>query len=210
MGSGLTIYVLAAGTVMWESVDSCRSCTDDVVVCDMGMTPTSRAMVDDYVDAKSGVSVVHYGTTGGVCLNLNRDTWNMMVFGNEVIHEDSCHFIWEIADSHNEIEAVFFRIALFNPSMCSVPGEREDLRMFSPETSRHTCFDGESFSSICPRNNVVPADICPNPIWKFSFKPFKIDASVTPEVSKSLPKSTRRFLFRSFYSTPCVQRRTTA
>jgi hypothetical protein len=190
---------------MWESVDSCRTCSTSVVVCDIGMDDASMGMLFDYDRLKGGLTFTHFSSVDEACMNLPDDGWNLIIFGNEVLHEDSCHFLWDIAHRHDEFDAVAAPIATLFPGDEPRIKISEDIRMFSGRVSRSVRRVGGMFcASVCGRDpSIAPAGLNPNPIWRLAFGENGGFPAPNDFVSR-MPRSARRLAERSNYSMPYI------
>lgn len=209
MGSKLTSYIIGNENFMWESVDSCRSFCDEVIICNLSMSDESLDVMMRYSKDKGKVSIVNFDTIEDVLMNIRINEWSFVSFGNEIMHDDAVHYLWDISRRHDEFDTVGVKMLY---AFIREDGwrfvESSSLRMFNRKTPHFLKNKGGHIYLDENKNwNMPPLELCPKPLWKFLFNS-KDDSCLCNKVSSEylnlMPKITRRLFGRLTYSNPYI------
>jgi hypothetical protein len=202
LGLELTAFILCGKDFMWESIDSCRSFCDKVVVCDLGVNENVQTVCGEYQRLKGGIQIYHYDSIHEVCFNLPRNGWNFILYGNEVIHEDSYHYLWDLVKNHQEFDGAMLRVVgvKIGENGC-LYSDCEDMRLFIGVPLISINNEGLVMSSCRKKLKLAPAGLQPKPIWQFNFGDFNGKDPLS-KLTSHIPKSVKRLSGRITYNNP--------
>ena len=205
---------------VWECLESCCRLSDDLMVCDLGMPLHAEKTVAEFSRVKRKLRVEKFYDVADVLETAKIDSkWIVFVFGDEVVHEDSMHYIWDLVSHHGDsfdgaavpVHVVF--ASWYASSEHGVGGYR-DIRLVDSQSTNFMAYDGTRF--FLPDSRIAPMELNPKPIWKLlmafsSADPFGGIMPPYPfgqEHEQAVPASLRRFLGRVACSSPYIQKDT--
>lgn len=221
MPGKLTSIVVADRTVgdqisVWESLESASGVADEMILVDIGMDESSTVAVDEFRRLKRCCPVISYDNIYEMIHNITFDTeWCIVMFADEIIHEESRHYIWDLADRHSgdydgaslPIHVVYASWDGFTSTGMSLV--HDDIRMMDVDILRGLEWDGVKFNARGDLN-LAPPQLCPRPIWKLQMafpchflgnkgeQPFKFGE----EQYAAAPERVRRLMGRGRYTPP--------
>ena len=195
--------------LVWECLSSLSGFCDTVVVHDHGMPQSLYNLVDEFSRIKR--MIVVDTTCPSPISELADDEWIYLGVLDEIVHEDSHHYLWDLALKHNE----FFAADVPLWTVCGAFGITESLqtRLARRDVLDQFHFDGDVFSVDLAVEFRSPSGHMPKPIWKFT-QTFSSDLGMSDCEGKmglftnieELPRCVRRLVGRHTYQPPYMER----
>lgn len=192
----------------WESLSSLSGFCDLIVVHDYGMKKCLSEIVDEFSRIKRMVVV---DTSEPVPLaRMADDEWIYFGVLDEVVHEDSHHYLWDLAHHYDEFEGADVPIRMVFGA-CSTKDVVE-TRMVRRSAAEKMFFDGEVFSTSLDVSKCSPSGHLPSPVWKFtwafpgdpSMVEYEVRAGAFTNI-QGLPRCVRRLVGRYAYQPPYMK-----
>jgi hypothetical protein len=162
---------------LWECVESCCGFSDDVIFCDLEAPDEALSLMCDYRRIKrDDVPTVYYGDFKSMLsiISGDNDGWAFFIFPDEIVHEMSWHYIWDIGVHHtSSYDGAMVPIL----SSCE-DGVDECIRIISIAAIDHLSRDGVELIQVGSLN-ILPAGLFPRPVWKL---PARMDDSNIDEM----------------------------
>jgi len=171
------------------------------------MSPKTAEIVDEFSRMKRMIVV----DTGDAPLSkLGDDEWIYFGVLDEVVHEDSHQYFWDLALNHEEFLAADVPIR-------TVFGTADEEGLVETRLVRRGAlasfkFDGDGFSCSIPTEKRAPSGGVPSPVWKFAWA-FPGDSSMLEYEpaqgalvgASGLPRSIIRLAGRYCYTPPYMK-----
>lgn len=192
----------------WECLSSVSGFCDRVIVHDYGMSPEPRTLVDEYSRTKRMITVDTLGPRS--MSSYADDDWVYLAVLDEIVHEDSHHYLWDVALKHLEFDAVDVPIrTIFGTAGAD---DLIQTRMVKRSFLADSEFDGDSFFIDLPVGRRAPSGHMPAPVWKFAWAfpgdPSMVEYEVTTGAFtniQGLPRCVRRLAGRYAYQPPYMK-----
>jgi hypothetical protein len=157
--------------------------SSQVYFCSTGEDSPS---VVDIRRIKTSVPTVFYENESEAVYDFpSRERWTMFVRSCEVIHEDSCHFIWDFHKRHGE-DYDCLMMPIYDQSKNCI---EESPRILSERVMSGNFFNGDF--SVPDWSRKAPASLFPKPTWRMC------EGYVVPG---NVPKFARHLVGRTKYS----------
>ena len=192
---------------VWECLNSLSAFCDKMTVYDLGMSETTGRMIRVFSDTKRKIRVE---TSVPEMKDLADDEWIYFSMIDEVVHEDSYHYLWDFAALHyGEFTAVDVPV---HEALAEV--SEDDIvqtRLVRKNILDQFKFNGSGTTTQLPGSFRSPSGIMPAPVWKFSFR--LPESGCMPygrtkgffDSHSGPPKSIARLIGRTSYSLPFVK-----
>jgi len=204
-----------AHSPVWECLESCSGLAEQSVICDLGMGPEAAAAVAEFRRLKRRFEIRGYCSVEHALSDFRpRSIWTAIIFGDEVVHENSRHYLWDLAGRHHAdfdgaevpVHAVF---ANWTANSGHGVAGYKDIRLADSNKLSQLKYDG--FKMRFPGANLAPMQLNPKPIWKLLLAFPEQDSPgcgaaypFEPEHEAAAPAPLRRLLGRRAYSPPYI------
>lgn len=175
MENGITAFIVCDQTVdtnsaVWECLESCGGFCDRMEVNFISGDNGILDVILEFRRLKRDFSVSFYDSVDEAFWNYNpTTTWTMVLFADEVCHEGSQHFFWDLVQRHgDEYDFAMIPVRMVFRSDSRDSGRAvtfDDSRLIKSDVMKDFHWNGVEFD-YKETFRIVPSSLCPKPIWK--------------------------------------------
>jgi len=192
---------------VWECLNSLSAFCDHITVYDLGMSKATGGVVEVFSDTKRKITMK---SSVPKMKEIDDDDWIYFSMIDEVVHEDSYHYLWDFAYLHHG-DFLAVDIPIHEAFVEVAENDKTRTRLAKKTILGQFWFNGIEVMTALPKRLCSPSTNMPAPVWKFSDRS-PMNESMPYGKTKGFfdsrcgpPKSIARLIGRSGYSLPFVK-----